>query len=256
MASPLRMERWALELALHVPWHIGPGDEVIVPARSFVASASCVVTVGAKPVFADVDPDSQTVNALTIAAAPTRRTRAIIVVHLAGWPAPMDEIMPLADAMGLSVIEDCAQAHGAMSERSPGRWFRAGCARSASAPTRSSRRAVRGDCLSCATTKRESAHGALKGSRQGACRMRPRRRETPGSSRWLHQVGRQQLPYDGDAGGNRPPAAGQTGSLGRRQEPQRDDPQSPSGCAAGHPHGVAASIDPERLLQILRVRPP
>lgn len=102
----------ALELALRA-LRIGPGDEVIVPARSFVASASCVATVGATPIFADVDADSQTVNASTIAAALTPRTRAIIVVHLAGWPAPMDEIMTLAEALGLSVIEDCAQAHGA-----------------------------------------------------------------------------------------------------------------------------------------------
>jgi dTDP-4-amino-4,6-dideoxygalactose transaminase len=102
----------ALELALRA-LGIGPGDEVIVPARSFVASASCVVTVGATPIFADVDPNSQSVNASTIAAAFTPRTRAIVVVHLAGWPAPMDEIMTLADALGLAVVEDCAQAHGA-----------------------------------------------------------------------------------------------------------------------------------------------
>lgn len=102
----------ALELALRA-LEIGPGDEVIVPARSFVASASCVVTVGATPIFADVDPESQAVNASTIAAAFTPRTRAIIVVHLAGWPAPMDEIMTLAEALGVAVVEDCAQAHGA-----------------------------------------------------------------------------------------------------------------------------------------------
>lgn len=102
----------ALELGLRA-LRIGPGDEVVVPARSFVASASCVMTVGATPIFADVDPYSQTLNASTIAAALTPRTRAIIVVHLAGWPAPMDEIMTLADALGLAVIEDCAQAHGA-----------------------------------------------------------------------------------------------------------------------------------------------
>ncbi len=102
----------ALELALRA-LGIGPGDEVIVPARSFVASASCVVTVGATPIFADVDPNSQSVNASTIAAAFTPRTRAIVVVHLAGWPAPMDEIMTLADALDLAVVEDCAQAHGA-----------------------------------------------------------------------------------------------------------------------------------------------
>lgn len=103
----------ALELALRA-LRIGPGDEVIVPARSFVASASCVVAVGATPVFADVDQENQTLNASTIAAVFTPRTRAIIVVHLAGWPAPMDEIMTLAEALGVAVVEDCAQAHGAM----------------------------------------------------------------------------------------------------------------------------------------------
>ena len=108
----------ALDLALRA-LGLGPGDEVIVPARSFVASASCVVTVGATPIFADVDPDSQTVNASTIAAVFTPRTRAIIVVHLGGWPAPMDEIMTLADALGILVIEDCAQAHGATWDGHP-----------------------------------------------------------------------------------------------------------------------------------------
>lgn len=102
----------ALELALRA-LGVGPGDEVIVPARSFVASASCVVTVGATPIFADVDPDSQTINAFTIAAMLTSKTRAIIAVHLAGWPAPMDEILTLANAYDLLVVEDCAQAHGA-----------------------------------------------------------------------------------------------------------------------------------------------
>lgn len=102
----------ALELALRA-LGIGPGDEVVVPARSFVASASCVVAVGATPVFADVDPVSQTINAATLAAALTERTRAAIVVHLAGWPCPMGEIDILAKAYGLKIIEDCAQAHGA-----------------------------------------------------------------------------------------------------------------------------------------------
>ena len=103
----------ALELALRA-LGVGPGDEVVVPARSFMASASCVAAVGAIPAFADVDPDTHTLTANTIASALTPRTRAIIVVHLAGWPAAMQEIMVLARAMGLFVIEDCAQAHGAV----------------------------------------------------------------------------------------------------------------------------------------------
>lgn len=102
----------ALDLALRV-FGIGPGDEVIVTPRSFVASASCIALAGARPVFADVDPDSQNITAETIAAVLTPRTRAVIAVHLAGWPCPMDEIMALAEKHGLKVIEDCAQAHGA-----------------------------------------------------------------------------------------------------------------------------------------------
>ncbi|TIS55045.1 DegT/DnrJ/EryC1/StrS aminotransferase family protein [Mesorhizobium sp.] len=102
----------ALDVALHA---IGlqPGDEVIVTPRSFVASASCVPMAGAVPVFADVDPESQAITAESIAAVLTPRTRAIIVVHLAGWPADMDPIMRLANQNGIVVIEDCAQAHGA-----------------------------------------------------------------------------------------------------------------------------------------------
>jgi dTDP-4-amino-4,6-dideoxygalactose transaminase len=102
----------ALDLALK-GLGIGAGDEVIVTPRSFVASASCVVTAGARPVFADVDPDSQNVTAATIRAVLTPRTRAVICVHLAGMPCDMDPIMELAQGHRLMVIEDCAQAHGA-----------------------------------------------------------------------------------------------------------------------------------------------
>lgn len=92
---------------------LGPGDEVIVTPRSFVASASCVLLAGGVPVFADVDPDSQNITPATIAAVLTPRTRGIIPVHLSGWPCDMPAIMDLARAHGLWVIEDCAQAHGA-----------------------------------------------------------------------------------------------------------------------------------------------
>ena len=102
----------ALELALRA-FGIGPGDEVVVTPRTFVASAFCVVLVGATPVFADVDRDSGNITAETIAAVLTERTRAVIPVHLGGWPADMAAIMALAAARGLKVIEDCAQAHGA-----------------------------------------------------------------------------------------------------------------------------------------------
>ncbi len=102
----------ALDLALK-GLGIGPGDEVIVTSRTFLASASSIVTAGAKPVFADVCSDSQNITAKTIQAVLTPRTKAIICVHLAGWPCDMDPIMELAAERGLYVIEDCAQAHGA-----------------------------------------------------------------------------------------------------------------------------------------------
>ena len=108
----------ALELALEA-FDIGEGDEVVTASRTYVASASCAVMRGAKPVIADVDADSQVVTAKTLRAALTPRTRAIIVVHLAGWPCPMDEIMALAAERGLIVIEDCAQAHGATFKGKP-----------------------------------------------------------------------------------------------------------------------------------------
>jgi len=102
----------ALDVALKA-LRIADGDEVIVTPRTFLASASCIVNAGAIPVFADVDRDSQNITAETIRAVLTPRTRAVICVHLAGWPCDMDPIMELADAHGLFVIEDCAQAHGA-----------------------------------------------------------------------------------------------------------------------------------------------
>jgi dTDP-4-amino-4,6-dideoxygalactose transaminase len=108
----------ALELALYA-LGIGAGDEVIVPSRTFVASASCVVMRGAKPVFADVDPISQTLTADNIHNVLSPSTRAIIVVHLAGWPCDMDPIIEIAHKHGLKVIEDCAQAHGATYKGRP-----------------------------------------------------------------------------------------------------------------------------------------
>lgn len=92
---------------------VGPGDEVIVPAYTFVACATSVLLLGATPVIADVDPDHLHLSAETIEAALSDRTRAIMVVHLAGSPAPMTEILELASNRDLVVIEDSAQAHGA-----------------------------------------------------------------------------------------------------------------------------------------------
>ena len=108
----------ALELALHA-LGIGPGDEVIVPSRTFIASASCVVTRGAKPIIADVDPDSQNLSADSIRLLLSSRTKAIIAVHLAGWPCDMDPIVALAREHDLKVIEDCAQSQGATYKGRP-----------------------------------------------------------------------------------------------------------------------------------------
>lgn len=102
----------ALELAL-LALGVGPGDEVVVPSRTFIASASAAVMRGATPVIADLDPESQNLTAATVRAVLSDRTRAIVAVHLAGWPCDMDPLMELAAERGLFVIEDCAQAHGA-----------------------------------------------------------------------------------------------------------------------------------------------
>lgn len=108
----------ALELALHA-LGIGAGDEVITTSRTFVASASCAVMRGATPVMVDVDRDNQGITADTIRRAITPRSKAIIAVHLAGWPCDMDPILQLAKERGLRVIEDCAQAHGARYKGRP-----------------------------------------------------------------------------------------------------------------------------------------
>ena len=108
----------ALDVALKA-LDIGPGDDVIVTPRTFIASISTVVTAGARPVFADIDRESQNLSAATIEAALTKATKAIIVVHLAGMPADMDAIMALAEIHGIKVIEDCAQAHGAKYKKRP-----------------------------------------------------------------------------------------------------------------------------------------
>lgn len=117
----------ALDLALHA-LDIGKGDEVIVTPRTFIASISCVINAGATPVFADVDLTSQNITVETIKPVLTDKTKAIICVHLAGWPCDMDSIMALANEQGLLVIEDCAQAHGAKYKgRSVGSIGHVGC---------------------------------------------------------------------------------------------------------------------------------
>jgi len=102
----------ALELALRA-LGLGEGDDVVVTSRSFIASASSIVLCGARPIFAEVDQESQNITASSISTVLTPETKAIIVVHLAGWPCEMDEILALASEKNIKVIEDCAQAHGA-----------------------------------------------------------------------------------------------------------------------------------------------
>jgi len=102
----------ALDVALKV-LGMGGGDEVIVTSRTFIASISSIVNSGATPIFSDVDSASQNITPETIRPVITDKTKAIVCVHLAGWPCDMDEIIAIANEYDLYVIEDCAQAHGA-----------------------------------------------------------------------------------------------------------------------------------------------
>ena len=111
-ATALSNGTLALDVALKV-LGVGEGDEVITTPRTFIASASSIVTAGANPVFADVCLNSQNITSESIEAVLTPKTKAVIVVHLAGMPAEMDAIMALSEKHGFYVIEDCAQAHGA-----------------------------------------------------------------------------------------------------------------------------------------------
>lgn len=110
----------ALDLAFRA-LGIGPGDEVIVTPRTFIASVSSVVLAGATPVFADVDRETGNISPATIEPLLSERTKAIVPVHLAGWPCDMEGIMELARGRNIKIVEDCAQAHGArIGERSVG----------------------------------------------------------------------------------------------------------------------------------------
>jgi dTDP-4-amino-4,6-dideoxygalactose transaminase len=117
----------ALELAM-AALGIGPGDEVIVPANTFIGTAAAVVRAGAEPRFADVSEETLLLTPATMKAAVTPRTRAVIVVHLYGQVPDMDGLMAAADEAGLLVIEDAAQAHGAQWHgRRAGSFGAAGC---------------------------------------------------------------------------------------------------------------------------------
>ena len=108
----------ALDLALKA-LDIKPGDEIIVTSRTFIASVSAIINIGAIPIFADVDLDSQNITPESVRNQITKNTKAILCVHLAGWPCEMDEIVDIATELELYVIEDCAQAHGAKYKDKP-----------------------------------------------------------------------------------------------------------------------------------------
>lgn len=114
---------WASLLAHQV----GPGDEVITTPFSFIASANCILYVGAKPVFVDIEPDTCLIDAAAIEDKITARTRAILPVHLYGQPCDMAAIMDIAHRHNLAVIEDACQAHGATFEGQPVGSFGVGC---------------------------------------------------------------------------------------------------------------------------------
>ncbi len=102
----------ALDIAFKA-LEIGEGDEVIVTSRSYIASVTSIINSNAKPIFVDIDSESQNITPRNISAAITSKTKAIVCVHLAGWPCEMDEIISIANDNNLFIIEDCAQAHGA-----------------------------------------------------------------------------------------------------------------------------------------------
>ncbi len=109
-------------VALDLAWvalDLPKGSEVIVTSRTFLASVSSIVLAGLTPVFADICTDSQNITAATVEAKITANTRAILCVHLAGWPCDMDSINALAKQHDLYVVEDCAQAHGATYKGKP-----------------------------------------------------------------------------------------------------------------------------------------
>jgi len=108
----------ALDVSLKI-LKIGNGDEVVVTSRTFIASISSIVNSGATPIFSDVDLASQNITPDSIRSVITDKTKAIVCVHLAGWPCDMDEIMTIANERDLYVIEDCAQAHGAKYKGNP-----------------------------------------------------------------------------------------------------------------------------------------
>jgi len=164
-----------------------PGDELITTPRSFVATASAAVLLGVRPVFADVDPDSQCLTAATVAPLISPRTRAIAVVHLNGWPAPLEELDDLARTHGLGLVEDCAQAHGARW-RSDGPWRSVGSVGAVAAWSFCQDKIIStGGEGGMVTTGRDDLHDALWSMRDhGKTLEALQRGDHPPGFRWLH----------------------------------------------------------------------
>jgi len=164
-----------------------PGDELITTPRSFVATASAAVLLGVRPVFADVDPDSQCLTAATVAPLISPRTRAIAVVHLNGWPAPLEELDDLARTHGLGLVEDCAQAHGARW-RSDGTWRSVGSVGAVAAWSFCQDKIIStGGEGGMVTTGRDDLHDVLWSMRDhGKTLEALQRGDHPPGFRWLH----------------------------------------------------------------------
>ncbi|MEM7666579.1 MAG: DegT/DnrJ/EryC1/StrS family aminotransferase [Pseudomonadota bacterium] len=174
----------SIELALRA-LGIGPGDEVIVPARSFFATTSAVVAVGAQPVFADIELDTQNIDPSSVERLIGARTRAIICVHLAGQPCDMDRLCAIASEHDLRIIEDCAQAHGASwNDRPVGSFGDAGSFSFCTDKIMST--GGEGGMLVMRDEKVWRAAFAYKDHGKDPFRLRAPSRSAPGEFRYLH----------------------------------------------------------------------
>ena len=241
----------ALELAL---WALGiqPGDEVITTSRTFIASASCAVMLGAVPVCADVDRDSQNITAETIRERIGPRTRAIIAVHLAGWPCDMDPILELAREHGLHVVEDCAQAHGALYKgRHVGSMGHVGtfsfCQDKIITTGGEGGLLVTNDTALYERAWERKDHG--KGFDTVF-----RQKHAPGF-RWLHRSFGTNLRMDRDAGRHWPPCPTSVARLDVETAGARETSNGVTGQRLLHPHHATHTHCGACLLQVLRVHP-
>jgi dTDP-4-amino-4,6-dideoxygalactose transaminase len=173
----------ALELALRI-LRVQSGDEVVTTPRAFIAPAGCAALLGARPVMADIDSESQNITAESIENVLTPRTRAIISVHLSGWPCDMDSISELAHSKGIAVIEDCAQAHGATYKGKP-----VGSLGDAGAFSFSQEKIIStaGEGGMLTVHSKELFEDAWAFKEHGKCYDAVFRRQHPFGFRWLHE---------------------------------------------------------------------